>query len=87
MKFIVIHEIVDRIEEGGYVSRNERWTWEVRWSDDGFAFGPLLSESQRYFSTLDQALDSAREISKESDFTEETTGDCFSKAVVRWEKT
>ena len=84
MKFIVIHEIVDRIEEGGDVSRNQRWTWEVRWSSNGFAFGPQLSESQRYFSTMDQTLASAREIAKQSDFTEKTTGDCFSKAVVRW---
>ena len=87
MKFIIIHETVDRIEEDGDVSRNERWSWEVRWGDGGFAFGPQLCQSQRYFSTIDQALASAREISKKYDFTEEATSDCFSKAVVRWKKT
>jgi hypothetical protein len=86
MKFIVIYERTDRLEEGGHKSGIEKWTWEARWDSGGIAFCPKISESQGHFSTIAKCLAGAKKVARGSDFIEEKTGDSFSKAIERWRK-
>lgn len=88
MRFNIIRTVVETIDEDGLTSRHEDYTWDARYQGGGIAACPAIFDMERRrFSSAHECLVYAKIAAAKNDFVEKSTGDIFSKAIERWEKT